>query len=393
MIDTIILTLPVHHFRITDGSPFQPNTRGLNTPPYIARVNGVRKCVQNPTKEDERNSIYKPRLTLLSRWDGTKDIISLKIEFSIPKLLFGNNFDELSDDNFPRVIRVLKEWLKDMWVIVRDGKLEQAIVSTIHYGKNIVLYDYTSVSRVLGLIAKTNISARFDTTKTDYQNGWEAFRLHTKSFQIILYDKIADLRKTENRGVDKDMKGINYQMNLFEDIRKNENQQNKKSFDVLRIEVRFMNKVKLKSIYTDLGIAFADPFTFQDAFCMETARRIVEQHWNLMMIDLKILEFMEIKSVDRWNIMMRSAKKYTPTKLLALAQLAELLSNDDYRDIRKQFEVQYNPRTLKRLYSELKEFQGTTNTFTFIPIIHEALSLYKPLQISEYKYTGVNNSK
>lgn len=189
------------------------------------------------------------------------------------------------------------------------------------------------------------------------------------------------------------MKGINYQMSLFEDIRKIENQQNKKSFDVLRIEVRFMNKVKLKSIYADLGIAFADPFTFQDAFCMETARKIVEHHWDLIMIDLKILEFMGITSVDRWNIMMRSAKKYTPTKLLALAQLAELLSNDAYRDIRKQFEAQYNSRSLKRLYSELKEFQGTTDTFTFIPIIHEALSLYKPLQISEYKYNGVNNSK
>jgi hypothetical protein len=52
-----------------------------------------------------------------------------------------------------------------------DGKLEKAIVSTIHYGKNIILQDHTSVSRVLSLIAKTSISNRFDTAQTDYKNG------------------------------------------------------------------------------------------------------------------------------------------------------------------------------------------------------------------------------
>ena len=80
-----------------------------------------------------------------------------------------------------------------------DGKLEKAIVSTIHYGKNIVLDDYTSVSKVLSLVAKTKISERLDVGKTEYQNGGELFRLHTKTFQIVLYDKIADLRKSEAR--------------------------------------------------------------------------------------------------------------------------------------------------------------------------------------------------
>ena len=86
----------------------------MYTPPYIASVNGVRKCVQNPTKEDERYGIYKPRLTLIRRWDGTKGIITLKIEFSIPKLLFGNNFDELSDNDFSDTIKRLRERLLDM---------------------------------------------------------------------------------------------------------------------------------------------------------------------------------------------------------------------------------------------------------------------------------------
>lgn len=393
MLDTIVLTLPIHHYRILNSELFQPNARGMHTPPYIAQVNWVRKCVQNPTKEDERLWIYKPRLTYIRRWDGKSEHYSLKIEFSVPKLLYGNNFDELSDDDFPLLMKVLKEKLLDMWVQVIDGKLEKAIVSTIHYGKNIILHDYSSVSRVLSLISKTNISNRFDTAQTDYKNGWDLFRIHSKTFQIVLYDKIADLNKSQDRGEDKDMKKINYQMSLFDDIQRNESKEHRKSFDVLRFEIRFMNKQKLKSIFKELKIPFEEPFTFQDAFRMEYARKILEHHWNILMIDLKILEFVEMQPIDRWNQIMQSSKKRTPLKVLALAQLAEMLSNNAYRAVQNQFEAQYSRKTMKRLYDELKEFQGKENTFTFIPIINEALKTYNPLQIKKYLYTGVNNSK
>lgn len=393
MLDTIVLTLPIHHFRIIHSELFQPDAKWLYTPPYIASVNGVRKCVQNPTKEDERYGIYKPRLTLIRRWDGTKGIITLKIEFSIPKLLFGNNFDELSDNDFSDTIKRLKEALLDMWVQVQDGKLEKAVVSTIHYGKNIILDDYTIVSKVLSLVAKTKISERLDVGKTEYQNGGELFRLHTKTFQIVLYDKIADLRKSEARWVDKDMKLINYQMSLFDDIQREENTKKKKSFDVLRIEIRFMNKVKLKSLFKELKMPFEEPFTFQDAFHMENARKIIEHYWNQIMIDLKMLEFMEMKPIDRWCMILQKAGNKTPSKVLALAMLSELLANDDYRTIRKQFEARYHKRTLNRLYDELKDFQSNSKSFSFIPIINSALKVYNPLQISKYMYTQVNNSK
>lgn len=393
MLDTIILTLPLHHIRILNSELFQPNARGMHTSPYIAQVNWVRKCVQNPTKEDERNGIYKPRLTYIRRWDGVEGRYTLKIEFSVPKLLFSNNFDELSDDDFPRVIWVLKERLWDMWVQVIDGKLEKAKVSTIHYGKNIILHDHSSVSRVLSLIARTNISNRFDTAQTDYQNWWNLFRIHSKTFQIVFYDKIADLNKSQDRWVDKDMKKINYQMSLFEDIQRSESKNKHKSFDVLRFEIRFMNSIKRKSIFKELKIPIEEPFTFQDAFCMENARKILEYYWDIIMIDLKTLEFVEMQPIDRWNQIMQSPKKRTPTKVLALAQLAEMLSNNAYREVQKQFESQYSWASLKRLYNELKEFQGKENIFTFIPIVNEAIKTYIPLQIKKYLYTDVNNSK
>lgn len=393
MIDTIILTLPMHHFKVLNPALFQPDARWLYSAPYIPQVNWVCKCVQNATKEDERNHIYKPRLTFIRRWDGQKWVITLKVEFSIPKLIFWNNFDELSDDEFMYVIKTLNEKLISMGIEVIKGKLEQSIVTTIHYWKNIVLHDFTTVSRVLSLIAKTNISERFDTGQTDYQNGWELFRLHTKSFQIIIYDKIADLSKTQSRAVEKDSRAINYQMSLFENIQKNEVKNNKKGFEVLRLEIRFMNKQKLKSLFRDLKISMGEPFTLRDAFSMENARKIIQHHWNLLMIDLKMLEFLEMKSIDRWNMILQKAGNKTPTKILALAMLSELLANNDFRTVRRQFEARYSKRSLKRLYDEFSGIHSNSNCFTFIPIINEALKNYNPLKINKYMYTDVNNSK
>lgn len=137
------------------------------------------------------------------------------------------------------------------------------------------------------------------------------------------------------------MKKINYQMSLFEDIQRSESKNKHKSFDVLRFEIRFMNSIKRKAIFNELKIPIEEPFTFKDAFCMENARKILEHHWNIIVIDLKTLEFVEMQPIDRWNQIMQSPKKRTPTKVLALAQLAEMLSNNAYREVQKQFESKY----------------------------------------------------
>lgn len=131
-------------------------------------------------------------------------------------------------------------------------------------------------------------------------------------------------------------------MSLFDDIQRMESRKYHKTFEVLRFEIRFMNKQKLKTICKELKIPYEEPFTFQDAFRMENARKILEHHWNMFMIDLKMLEFLEMKPIDRWNQIMQSPNKRTPTKVLALAQLAELLSNNALREVQKQFETLYS---------------------------------------------------
>lgn len=119
MIDTIVLTIPKDKYIILDHDKFSPSTRGFFDPPYYtlgARSNF--SCKQNPTKTELSKGIYKPRLTVTKRIRKGYFDIPLKIEFSIPKLIYGNNFDEIQEEDFRNVIKKLKKKLKDMNILI-----------------------------------------------------------------------------------------------------------------------------------------------------------------------------------------------------------------------------------------------------------------------------------
>ena len=132
MIDTIVLALPANHFYITDHARFNPSTVGFYHAPYYA--GGFMKCVQNPTSEELRRGTYKPRLTVLKRPMPGGFAITLKIEFSIPKLLYGNNFDEVTEGDFERAIKRLRERLHEMGggIDIHSARQARLTLTAIH---------------------------------------------------------------------------------------------------------------------------------------------------------------------------------------------------------------------------------------------------------------------
>ena len=113
MVDTIILILSKDVFQITDPEAFKPSARWVEKSRTITGLHSK----QNPSKKDLRAGIYKPRLTLTNRATskGSPEII-LKIELSLPKLLFGNNFAELSRKDFKPLTQKLAVTLESMGI-------------------------------------------------------------------------------------------------------------------------------------------------------------------------------------------------------------------------------------------------------------------------------------
>jgi hypothetical protein len=133
MLDTIALTLDQMQFEILEMDRFSPSARGLFQPPYYALGGrGNFSCYQNPTKTEIANGTYKPRLTLTKRMVQGGYSITLRVEFSAPKLLLGNNFDELESHDFGKVLYKLHGRLKEMGVRVAADVLRYARVSAIH---------------------------------------------------------------------------------------------------------------------------------------------------------------------------------------------------------------------------------------------------------------------
>ncbi|GAH46223.1 unnamed protein product [marine sediment metagenome] len=196
MIDTIVLTIPKSKYIIINYDRFSPSVRGFFKRPYYnlgARNNF--SCKQNPTKKDFLSGIYKPRLTVTKRVRKGGYVTPLRIEFSIPKLIFSNNFDEVQENDFELVIKKLKERLKDMEILIEENDLINANVSAIHFSKNIALTDYSSCSMVINELAKINLTKRLDLNKTSFRNGGQIIYYHSNSYEIAIYNSIIEISK------------------------------------------------------------------------------------------------------------------------------------------------------------------------------------------------------
>jgi hypothetical protein len=273
MLDTVVLTLDQRHFEVLQPERFSPSAKGLLVPPYYPLGSrGNFACVQNPTKADLQGGRYLPRLTLAKRKILSGFGLTLRIEFSAPKLVFGNNFDELESRDFAKVLIALHRGLARMGISVSTGVLRQARVSAIHYSKNVAFTDYTTCSMVMSELDLIDLSSRLDLSHTDYRNNGHAVRYHANSFEVTFYDKLKDLDKarySQKRAIEQD---LGRQFEMFAERRSL-----LKQLEVLRMEARLGTRAKITSLLKQIG-ANAEP-TFEALFNADIAKSVLGHFW------------------------------------------------------------------------------------------------------------------
>ncbi|MCT4552218.1 MAG: hypothetical protein N4A44_00975 [Alphaproteobacteria bacterium] len=273
MIDTITIFLKETDFKITEYEAFNPSARGIFEYPYYKLSQGHYECYQNASARDKKEGIYKPQLTLSKKLmkDGKGYNIGLKVQFSAPKLLYGNNFDELENTDFKEVIDKLHKALKSMYVETTKEALKTSDLVAIHFGKNIIL-DNCPVSLITKSIAKMDISKKLDSNQTDFRNEGHSIKFRTNSYELTFYDKVKDLQQSKISDK-KALEGDNYpQRDLF----------SKSQLDclqVLRIEVRLNNKTLIRKALRDNGL---NPQSIQinQLFNKVIAKRILTNFWD-----------------------------------------------------------------------------------------------------------------
>lgn len=387
MLDTIVLTLSKGMYVITEPDKFTPSARWADDNEQLMSSTSFISSKQNPLKREYKAGNYKPRLTLTQRFNHTRRYeATLKVELSLPKLMFNNNFDELVDADFDAVVERLQMKLKEMGVLVFRQVLINAPVSVIHYSKNIPLTDGSTPYSYIKHILQANITTRLDTNQTDYRNEGHSFKLHTNSYEITFYDKIKDLQiargKGQKRAIDQDS---TIQLSLFDQLEKRD------FFEVLRMEVRLNRRQKMRPLFKQLGIE--TELAFQCLFSSQIAQKVLLHY--LEYIDQQrppLLDFKPKSNVDLITQITIHNPQLKPRKILQLVGLKTVMDSMGMREMRAVFGNRLSQTTWYSLVREAKGVLLPIQNSSFRQL-HKVIEQFEPLKLVDFQSKMINNDK
>ncbi|MEQ1500418.1 MAG: hypothetical protein ABL917_03560 [Parcubacteria group bacterium] len=376
MIDTICLLIPKDEI-ITLAS----DSDGKPSWDLHSHTEQYDKFVKNPSKRALERGLYLPRLTGYHRKGFSSDK-NVRIEFSIPKLLYLNNLDEVEDKDFAEVIDVLHERLVSMGIVITKAKLENASVSSVHFSKNILVEEGYTVNHIISELNKVNLPKSFDFARTRYINDGQSLYAHTTTHQLVIYDKVADLGKDKKRAIDKDQ--TSYQKSLFEEIEK------KELLEILRFEVRLNRKQKMNSVLEQLG--YEKNPTFRSIFRTDISKKVVSGYWNKLIKERSLGLFsisMSIKDVLRTLLVANKGIK--PKQAIYYAGLFMVGKDENgLRELRSITSKKSCEKTWYRIVKDMKiasEFITKNRLRDWVIQIDKKLEEYKP-----YKHKVLSTS-
>lgn len=365
MVDTVKLLIPIPEPLHLNGSKFVPTIRELVNQSYG-------KAVLNPSPNYAKAGIYMPRLTLFKRPSKTGSVYQLAVEFSAPKMLFNNNFDELTEDDFSRLIQALRQKLFELVGFhFFSRQLEAADVGAWHPSKNIIFLDYTACQTVLSTIAKLDVSRTYDLQKTDFRDG-HVVHIHCNSLDIAFYDKIADMRKTklsQKRAIEKD--GL-IQLNLFEELEKI------KPFEVFRYEVRLNGRAAVKRAYPEL-----EAWTFETLFKKQLCQETLIRHWQKLTNSVDMLALDVNQPYELLQNYIEANPDTGPQAALAAVAGLMITNKVGVIGLRNILDARYGKQAWYRIKPIIKNPEPYR--FTHFQRIDEILEQFRPTRMSEYQ--------
>lgn len=392
MIDTVILIVPFGKYKVEEPERFSPPLTTVLSNLKAMKANPVMKYTQNPPKASYTNGNYSPRLTVNVRPANKNSLnryayeIPLKIEFSVPKLLYQNNLDELTDADFDSVIDILHIRLLEMGVFVEKVDLAQAQVRAVHFSKNIPISGFNTASLVLKELNKLDVSKKLQIKKRDFEDG-QALYFDCNSYAITFYDKIADITQSKRHSVDKEK--TSYQLDLFKHFKKS-----KEPTEILRYELRITSKQKLNSLLKQFGYQ-KDP-TFQEVFNSKLSQKMLLNQWNIIYPNESRFMFkFEENNLDKTfenivAIYKKNKKRITLKDTMCIYGAMAIAKKEGVRSLKNRLTRTFSARTWyrakKTLFKDLNLFFLNSESFGFVNDIESSLNSFTPFKAKDLSY-------
>lgn len=338
MLDTVILSIPNTSYHVFRPYMFTPNADILKGP-----GNYLVKCVNNPTATDKKEGRYRPRMTLIKRMTKNGNATSLKVEFSVAKMLHGNNVDEVQESDFEGVVRALGRAMDEMGVYVRGDVIKRSAVAAFHPSKNIELSGGYTSPFVIRELHKINVSKAMDLNRDSFRNSGDSLQFYTNSHSLVVYDKVQDLKKPGKRAMDKDQNVL--QLSLFDTLAVREKK------EILRIEARLAKKIKMNAVLKRLG--FKENPTFRDVFRKKLCQAVLLDYWTALIAGKNLFVFdVETNPKKTLERVFKNKPSMKPKDAIYLVGL-QLLSKEGIRDTRAIVERHATTRTWYRIAEDL----------------------------------------
>lgn len=353
MLDTIAINLRRHNYTIHTPERFTPHAGALTNP--LFGNGGIVKCYYNPTKKEKAQG-YLPRITIFKKPFGDyASAVWMKIEFSAPKLIFGNNFEELQGEDFDALIQALLTALDRMGIETTYEVLANASVTAIHYSKNILLDRDMPCYLLIQTLQKLDISAKLDLNQTDFRNGGQMAKYHASTYEIAIYDKVKDLEQASKYGAGRGAEtDYDCQHDLFA---------GQKAPEVLRLEVRLKSR-KAKSLLKTLGIQ--REMKLKALFCASLSRAVLMYYWEEITKGLYVLNI-DTGSCEKLidNIRAHFPKK-RPHTVLSLMGFIQTCQQTGIRGARLLLNL--NDGQFYRFKADAKKLEQNTKSRRFVAL-------------------------
>lgn len=199
----------------------------------------------------------------------------LTAEFSIPKLLYGNSLQEITEKDKQKVFLYLQSALSSVGIGIEIAVIAEAKVSGVHFCKNILLPEKMRMAGILDELSKMDISKAVDVTSTQFKNGGRVLNVYSGTIDRSFYDKVSDALRPKNKRSDKNR--INYERGIIEEY-KLENR------EVFRYEYRIKKGQTIKrELNKILGRDKTTSVIFSELFTVGLHKTILIKSWKMLL--------------------------------------------------------------------------------------------------------------
>lgn len=217
---------------------------------------------------------YVPKIDILETLDkeNKKVIYILIAEFSLPKLLYGNSLQEVSDKDLGKATVAFQKSLESVGVIVDNSSIADARISAVHFCKNIILPREILLQDILAELGRVDINKTVDVTTKESKNGGQVLHIYSGTVERVFYDKVIDAVRPKNKRKDKGH--IDYERSVIDKYDLHDT-------EVFRYEYRIK---KTQTVQRDINLALErKPRTyvaFRDLFVKDLSKKILLKSWR-----------------------------------------------------------------------------------------------------------------